>query len=42
MIMAEVGLRVSEAAAHKIENTRPKDGYLYIRPELGKAKKART
>jgi integrase/recombinase XerD len=42
MLMAGVGLRVSEAAALKIEDIKPQDGYLYIRPEVGKGNKART
>jgi integrase/recombinase XerD len=42
MLMAGVGLRVSEAAALRIEDLKPQDGYLYIRPETGKGKKART
>ncbi len=42
MLMAGVGLRVSEAASLKIEDAKPKEGYLYIRPETGKGKKART
>lgn len=42
MLMAGVGLRVSEVAAMKIEDLRPQDGYLYIRPEVGKGRKART
>lgn len=42
MLLAGVGLRVSEVAALKIEDTRPQDGYLYVRQEVGKGKKART
>lgn len=42
MLMAGVGLRVSEAADLRIEDLKPQDGYLYIRPETGKGKKART
>lgn len=42
MLMAGVGLRVSEVAAMKIEDLRPEEGYLYVRPEVGKGKKART
>jgi integrase/recombinase XerD len=42
MLMSGVGLRVSEAAALKIEDLKPQDGYLYVRSEVGKGKKART
>lgn len=42
MLMAGVGLRVSEAAALRIEDLKQQDGYLYIRPETGKGGKART
>lgn len=42
MLMAGVGLRVSEASALRIEDLKLQDGYLYIRPEVGKGKKART
>jgi integrase len=40
--MAGVGHRVSEAASLRIEDLKPQDGYLFIRPEVGKGKKART
>lgn len=42
LLMAGVGLRVSEVAALKIEDLKPQDGYLYIRLEVGKGRKART
>lgn len=42
MLMAGVGLRVSEAAALKVEDLKMQDSYLHVRPEVGKGKKART
>lgn len=42
MLMAGVGLRVSEVAALRIEDLKPQDGYLYVRPEIGKGRKPRT
>ena len=42
MLMAGVGLSVSEAASLRIEDLKPQDGYLHIRPDVGKGDKART